>query len=99
MQELSDHDILASMGAVGNCYDNAFAERLIGILKDEYLLDVAFESLEQMALAVEEVVVLYNTDRPHLSLDMAVPAEVYNGYCLETKAPNIAIPAEEVVET
>ena len=31
-----------SMGAVGNCYDNIFAERLIGILKDEYLLDVPF---------------------------------------------------------
>jgi putative transposase len=99
MQELSDHDILASMGAVGNCYDNAFAERLIGILKDEYLLDVAFESLEQMASAVQEAVYYYNSDRPHLSLKMAVPADVYHGYCLEPEVPNVEIPAEEVVMT
>lgn len=99
MQELSDHEMLASMGAVGNCYDNAFAERLIGILKDEYLLDTPFATIQQMASAVEEVIHLYNTDRPHLSLDMAVPIAVHNGQCLTMEIPKVQFPAEEVVMT
>lgn len=87
---LQENRILPSMGAVGNCYDNAFAERLIGILKDEYLLDMPFPSLGQMAAAVKEVVHLYNTERPHLSLDMAVPERVYLGHSQEV--PCISIP-------
>lgn len=77
MDTLLAHDMLPSMGAVGNCYDNIFAERLIGILKNEYLLDGAFASYDQVAPAVKEVIHLYNTDRPHLSLHMAVPRDVY----------------------
>ena len=87
---LQHHQILPSMGAVGNCYDNAFAERLIGILKGEYLLDAHFASLRQMRSAVSEVVYLYNQERPHLSLKMAVPAQVYNRTFQEV--PNISIP-------
>lgn len=78
MQTLLDHHILPSMGAVGNCYDNIFAERLIGTLKREYCLDAVFVDLPQVTYAVEEVVQLYNTDRPHLSLNMAVPMQVYS---------------------
>jgi transposase InsO family protein len=96
MQELADHKIMPSMGAVGNCYDNAFAERLIGILKDEYLLDVALESVDQFAFAVEEAVDLYNTDRPHYSLSMEVPASVYQEACLKVEIPRVTIPAEQV---
>ena len=33
---LKEHGILCSMGEVGNCYDNAVAERVNGILKLEY---------------------------------------------------------------
>lgn len=97
IQELSDHKILPSMGAVGNCYDNAFAERLIGILKDEYLLDVALESMEQMLFAVGEAVDLYNTDRPHYSLNMAVPVKVYKKANGTVEIPHVAIPADQVV--
>lgn len=96
MHELSDHNILASMGAVGNCYDNAFAERLIGILKEEYLLDTPFSTIQQMASAVEEVVHLYNTDRPHYSLNMEVPVTVYQEAGLKVDIPNVAIPADQV---
>ena len=67
----------ASMGEVGNCYDNAVAERVNGILKNEYNLDALFLNLVQAQQAVHEIVWLYNFDRPHLSLDMATPAEFY----------------------
>jgi putative transposase len=68
------------MGAVGNCYDNIFAERLIGILKSEYRLDTRFMDFAQVNLAVKEVVHLYNSERPHLALNLAVPQEVYFGH-------------------
>jgi putative transposase len=90
LQTLLDHQFLPSMGAVGNCYDNIFAERLMGILKHEYNLDAAFLDLSQASSAVAEVVQLYNTDRPHLSLNMAVPAAVYSGYSLDI--PVLMIP-------
>ena len=86
---LSSH-IQPSMGAVGNCYDNIFAERLIGILKSEYCLDTRFMNFAQVNLAVKEVVHLYNTDRPHLSLNFAVPQEVYSG--IKQDVPCLIIP-------
>ncbi len=73
------HQARPSMGAVGNCYDNIFAERLIGILKDEYLLDVPFVEYAQVRPAVAQAIHFYNTDRPHLSLQMATPLQVYHG--------------------
>jgi putative transposase len=96
-RRLLQHRILPSMGAVGNCYDNAFAERLIGILKVEYLLDIPFVSINQMASAVKEVVHLYNTDRPHLSLNMAVPKDVYHRIYKEV--PVVQIPSVEAANT
>jgi len=71
MKALIKNDLVASMGAVGNCYDNIYAERVIGILKGEYGLDLPFVDLNQVTSVVKEVVGLYNTDRPHLSLGMA----------------------------
>jgi putative transposase len=80
MDTLLRNHLLPSMGEIGNCYDNIYAERVIGILKNEYLLDMPFVQIEQVSPIIKEVVDLYNTDRPHLSLNMVVPAEVYMGY-------------------
>lgn len=66
-----------SMGQVGNCYENALAERVIGILKGEYGLDHLFRDQRQAASAVREAVWLYNYERPHLSLDYRKPAELF----------------------
>jgi transposase InsO family protein len=74
MQKVS---IKASMGEVGNCYDNALAERVNGILKNEYYLDALFLNLEHAHSSVKETINLYNFDRPHLSLGMATPADFY----------------------
>lgn len=90
MNTLLDHHLQPSMGAVGNCYDNIFAERLIGILKSEYRLDTRFMNLSQVNLAVKEVIHLYNTDRPHFSLNLAVPKDVYFGQ--QCSVPSLAIP-------
>lgn len=66
-----------SMGEVGNCYENALAERMHGILKCEYGLDELFVDLHQAQQAVSEAVWLYNYERPHLSLNYSKPAEIY----------------------
>lgn len=65
------------MGQVGNCYENALAERMNGILKLEYGLDSLFVDLEQMTAATTQAIALYNYDRPHPALDYRVPAEVH----------------------
>jgi len=91
MNILLQHDILPSMGAIGNCYDNIYAERVIGILKNEYSLDRLFVDFRQVRPVVDEAIQLYNTDRPHLSLKMATPNEVYAGFVSDV--PWISIPA------
>lgn len=74
---LAQYHIRSSMGEVGNCYENALAERMNGILKLEYGLDDLFVDLEQMTVSTTEAITLYNYDRPHLALDYRVPAEVH----------------------
>lgn len=69
--------IQPSMGEVGNCYENALAERLNGILKCEYALDDLFVDDHHAHQAVGEAIWLYNYERPHLSLGYRKPAEVH----------------------
>lgn len=93
MQTLREAGIHPSMGAVGNCYDNIFAERVIGTLKHEYALDARFPDHDQVGLAVDQAVRFYNTDRPHLSLNMAVPHDVFFG--VSRDVPSLVIPESE----
>ena len=76
---LSAHGMVASMGEVGNSYDNAYAERVIGILKQEYGLGFSFADEAQARYAATEGVHLYNHERPHQSLAYACPMDVYTG--------------------
>jgi len=75
-QVLQYHDILPSMTDGYDCYQNALAERINGILKQEFLLHrcKTFEELERL---VSESITIYNCYRPHLSLGMQTPEEVH----------------------
>lgn len=95
LSTLSNHAILPSMGEIGNCYDNAFAERVIGTLKGEYRLADRLTDIFQAEQLSQEAVFLYNTDRPHLALDYAVPRDVYFSQ-ISASFPLI-IPAQEEV--
>jgi len=66
-----------SMTEIMHCYENAAAERVIGILKQEYELDRTFRTKKQALLAFNQGVYLYNYRRPHLSLNYRIPAEVH----------------------
>jgi putative transposase len=72
---LKKYGLHSSMGQTGNCYDNALAERINGILKLEYGLESRFATLAQAQQAVIEAIWLYNHERPHYSLDMQIPYE------------------------
>lgn len=76
---LKAHAITASMGEVGNSYDNAYAERVIGTLKREYSLNLPFVDEAQARDATTEGVYLYNHERPHQALAYAFPMAVYRG--------------------
>ena len=76
-ERLAKKGIHPSMGEVGNCYENALAERMNGILKCEYALDSLFVDIKEAQKATREAVWLYNYERPHLSLNYATPAEIY----------------------
>ncbi|MGY6523094.1 MAG: IS3 family transposase [Mongoliitalea sp.] len=74
---LKKSGIKSSMGEAGNCYDNAMAERVNGILKNEYLLDSTFKNLNEAYAAVKHAVWAYNEKRPHMSLGMETPGNVH----------------------
>lgn len=62
-----------SMTEENHCYENGLAERVNGILKDEFLLDDTFREADICRKAVKEAVNIYNCERPHLSLDYKTP--------------------------
>jgi transposase InsO family protein len=66
-----------SMTEDNHCYENASAERLNGILKQEYGLGNGFVSKSQARRSVAEAVRLYNWRRPHQSLNYRVPMAVH----------------------
>jgi transposase InsO family protein len=49
------------MGEAGNCYDNAMAERVNGILKNEFNLDSTFKDLKTAQMAVLQAIKTYRT--------------------------------------
>ena len=75
---LTDNHILISMTEENHCYENAIAERVNGILKDEFLLGQTLPSLKIAKELVRESVHTYNYCRRHMSLDYQIPAEVHH---------------------
>jgi putative transposase len=70
------HGVVCSMTDGYDCYQNALAERVNGILKGELLVQRPAD-LEQARRMVGEAVAIYNEERPHLSLKMQTPDEVH----------------------
>lgn len=74
---LRDNDWSISMTEINHCAENCHAERVNGILKNEYNLDLEFRTRKQAMRAVEQTIYLYNEERPHDSLAKRKPAEVH----------------------
>jgi transposase InsO family protein len=74
---LKKHKIRISMTEHSDPRENAKAERLIGILKEEYLPEKAFTSFTQAQDWAFRTVGIYNIDRPHMSCDMLTPEQAH----------------------
>lgn len=72
---LKEKKIRISMTQSGDPKDNAIAERINGILKDEFLNHYQFENIAEVSQRITQVVEFYNTQRPHRSLDMMAPVQ------------------------
>ncbi len=74
-QALDDHGVLASIGSVGDAYDNALAESFVDSFKTELIRDRVWRTRSQLELAIVEYVAWFNTERLHTSLGGVPPAE------------------------
>lgn len=75
--KLTQRGLSVSMTEQNHCYENAQAERLNGILKQEYGLGQKMRSAQIAKEMVDQAVWLYNNIRPHRSLLMKYPAQVH----------------------
>ena len=78
VEKMRSKGIQISMGEAGNCYDNAMAERVNGILKDEYGLEETFADEREALKATKQAIQAYNEQRPHWSLNLQIPAKVHD---------------------
>jgi putative transposase len=83
---LKDNAVGISMTEDGSPYDNAIAERVNGILKDEFGLDDTFSNQQQLQLQVVQSIEIYNNNRPHQSNHMLTPCEMHQQNKLRPKA-------------
>lgn len=74
---LKKNNVNISMTVENHCYENAVAERVNGILKDEFYLDECFANLDLAKKACDNAIKIYNTKRLHLSLNYKTPDQVY----------------------
>jgi putative transposase len=70
------HGLICSMTDGYDCYQNALAERVNGILKNEFLLQQP-NDLHEARRMVSESIAIYNQERPHFSLQLKTPDEVH----------------------
>ena len=74
---LRERGLAGSMTGELHCYENAHAERLNGILKQEYGLGTTFRDRMQALEAAGQAVDRYNHRRPHEALSYRTPAEAH----------------------
>jgi len=74
---LQQNGIAISMTENGDPYENAIAERVNGILKTEFNMDVTYKSHYQAGKIIKESIRVYNEMRPHASCDYLTPSEAH----------------------
>lgn len=76
---LRDENIAISMTQSGDPLENAVAERVNGIIKEEYLTHYTYKTKKEVEQKLQQAVELYNTQRPHMSCSMLTPEAVHAG--------------------
>ncbi len=75
---LQDNGIRISMTENGDPLENAIAERVNGIIKEEYLNYYQTDNLPQAKKQLQKAINLYNNDRPHMSISNLTPTKLHN---------------------
>jgi putative transposase len=75
---LKESGITISMTEHGDPLENALAERMNGIFKDNFALDTDFDSFEGAQSHIEKAIQYYNNRLPHSSIDMLTPTEAHH---------------------
>jgi putative transposase len=96
-QVLDDHGVLASIGTVGDAYDNAMAESFVDTFKTELVADRVWRSRSQLELAIVEYVAWFNNSRLHSALNDLPPDEFEALYAAPDRA--LTMTKETITET
>ena len=72
---LDDHQVLQSVGSVGDALDNALAESFVDTIKTELIADRVWCTRDQLELAIVEYLGWFNHARLHQSLGDIAPVE------------------------
>ena len=80
--------MLASVGSVGDAYDNALAESFVDSFKTELIADRVWRTRSQLELAVVEYVGWFNNARLHESTRRH-PADSSTNNCTLSKKPTL----------
>lgn len=81
-EELSKSKINPSMTDGYDCYQNALAERINGIIKHEFLINKC-NTGKELEVLIQESIDTYNNQRPHLSLNFKTPNFIHEKACEE----------------
>jgi len=96
-QVLDDHGVLASIGSVGDAFDNAMAESFVDSFKTELIADRVWRTRTQLELAIVEYVAWFNNDRLHSALGDIPPAEFEALYAAQNRA--LVLTTKSITET
>ena len=77
VKKLKKNKMKISMTEENHCYENAIAERVNGILKQEFDLDSTFKNYQEAYKAVKQAIFIYNNYRKHWSLVLSTPMQVH----------------------
>ncbi|MFO7703062.1 MAG: IS3 family transposase [Psychroflexus maritimus] len=77
VQTLKNSNVKISMTNPGSPQENAIAERVNGILKEEWLYDIELKSIKHGNTKVKEIIDIYNNYRPHTSLNNKTPEQIH----------------------
>lgn len=75
--ELKKHGILPSMTEGGDPRENGVAERVNGILKQEFIEQMNDMTMDNAEKKISKIIDIYNNQRPHLSLGMLTPSQAH----------------------
>jgi len=74
---LGNENIAISMTQSGSPYDNALAERVNGIIKNEFFPKRVYQNHKEASKAISKIIQIYNGKRPHASLDYLTPEQAH----------------------